>query len=196
MTRSRTVKTLAALVMAMTVGTFALMLLELKADPLKAHGNLAAEANSPEVMNDVVLKGTAVPVQPMSWRIIILHSSPDADTPVARGCHFIVHVPSDNVLTVEATSWWKDQSFGRHAYAPGYDYNRQSIGICLVGDFSSQPPSGEQLDATVSLVKALREHCAISPANVYLARQLPLRDKTPGESFPAERFDKLITQRP
>jgi hypothetical protein len=193
MPRSRTIKSLAALVMAMTVGTFVLMLLELQADPLRSPVEPLSAVAAPRADFEWVLSGTKVPVQLLKWRNVIVHSAPDPDGTLPTGCHFLVQQhPDDSGSYVIATARWRHQVDGRHVAVPGYDYNRNSIGICLIGDFSSRPPERDQFDAVVGLVRELRRYCRISSDHVYLGKQLPLRRKSPGDAFPAALFEDLV----
>lgn len=193
MAGSRTIKSLTALVMAMTVGTFVLMFLELEADPLKAPpDHLAAASASRDDTREVVLR-TQIPLQPMKWSNVIVHASPHADGLLARGCHFVVRPrPDATGRYVIATDRWDRQADGRHAFVAGYDYNRNSVGICLIGDFSSQPPGRDQFDAAVALVRQLRRQCGMSADHVYLARQLPLGEESSGKAFPVGLFEYLV----
>ncbi|HUS46844.1 MAG TPA: peptidoglycan recognition family protein, partial [Phycisphaerae bacterium] len=127
------------------------------------------------------------------WRNVIVHASARAGGPLARGCHFVIgQHPGADGCYVTATQRWKQQDDGQHASMQGYDYNRNSIGICLMGDFSSRPPGRDQFDAAVALVRQLRRQFAMPSDRVYLAHQLPLGDKSPGNAFPAGLFEYLV----
>ncbi len=179
--------------MAMTLGTFVLMLLELQADPLRTGADPLAAVASDRADFERLIRDTQVPLQPTKWRNVIVHSSPSSDSDLARGCHFIVFRASGREgATVRATARWGHQMSGDHAFVRGYDFNQNSIGVCVVGDFSSRPPGREQFDSTVGLVRGLRRYCRIPFDRVYLGSQLPIRTRTPGEAFPEKLFEDLV----
>ena len=193
MPRSRTVKSLTALVMAMTSGTFVLMLLECKADPLRPPTDRLAATASGGLNFEQVVWQTRVPVQPMKWRYVVVHSAPSAAGELAQGCHFLVwQSPDGRGYRVTPTQRWDSQVDGRHVFVGGHDYNSISIGICLIGEFSAQPPTQEQFNALIALVRQLRQDCGIPADRIYLARQLPTTTRSPGQAFPADLFDRLI----
>ncbi|MCI0342488.1 MAG: peptidoglycan recognition protein family protein [Planctomycetales bacterium] len=119
----------------------------------------------------------SVPIR-HGWRYIVLHHSGTVTGGAARfdrfhrqergwegglGYHFVIGNGSDTADgAIEAGPRWLRQERGAHA---GVDrYNDLGIGICLVGDFLSSPPSAPQLAALRRLVAALRRSCGI-PAN-------------------------------
>ena len=192
MTGSRTIKTLTALVMAMTIGTFVLMLLEWDADPLEAPATrLAAVLATEKDFAEIIRPGEA-PYQPLKWRNVVVHSAPSADSPRALGCHFLVHPAAGaRGACATATQRWDRQADGQHIRAAGYDFNRSSIGVCLIGEFSSRPPSRSQFEVLVALVRQLCRGGGIASDRVYVA-SVHLGKASPGPAFPAERFGQLV----
>ena len=171
----------------MTVGTFALMVLETA--PIRPSAtDLAAVELSPRGPGAEVFR-TEVPVQAIKWRNIVVHASVADRREMARRYHFLIGPDTAGAPdAVRATSLWKHQAEGYHVYIPGYDYNADSIGICLVGDFSRSGPSGVQFRALVSLVQTLQRACGISADHVYLHSDLDAVSRSPGEAFPVEAF--------
>jgi len=177
----------------MTLGTFVLMVLWEHTQPPRLFVESLAATGGGAPGADAAVLRCDVAFQPMKWRNVIVHSSLREDGPLAKGCHFVVRSrPGLDGRYVAATERWRNQLDGRHAYVRGYDLDRESIGICLVGDFSTRGPRREQFEALVELVRLLRRECIIPADRVYLANELPLPDKSPGPGFPAELFDRLI----
>lgn len=178
--------------MAMTLGTFVLVLLESKAEPLPSPLDRLIAVPSPSIDIGQITQ-TDVPLQLVKWRNLVVHSSASAGSELAKGCHFLVVPGADGRGgSVVATDRWKQQADGRHVQVAGFDYNRNSIGVCVIGEFSSRPPSRDQFDAVVGLVRQLRRQCGVPADQVYLARQLPLAQRTPGEAFPMDLFEQLV----
>ena len=184
---------LVALVASMTLGTFVLVLLEQRSDPIFTPSDqLAAVAASGDLMGEEVLS-THETIAPDRWRNIVVHSRADVNDPLVAGCHFLVLPgPDGRGLCVRASDRWKRQGDGRHIFLPGGDYNRNTIGVCLIGDFDRREPSGRQFGALVSLIRSLREQLGVPADRVYLARYLDLRHRSPGDAFPTERFEYLV----
>jgi N-acetylmuramoyl-L-alanine amidase len=183
---SRTIKTLAILLIAMTVGAVALMVMEVS--PSLPTRNLAAMAEGSAAGK--VVQQTDVPIQASKWRHVVVHSSAEGRD-IARKCHFLVlPEPGGDGVVFVATELWKGQLAGEHAYGR-YDYNRDSIGVCLMGDFSRKAPSNEQYTALVALVQYLQAFFEIEPARVYLYRDLVGGD-WPGKAFPTSDFSSRL----
>eukprot|EP00752_Nemacystus_decipiens_P013965 g12401.t1 len=74
-------------------------------------------------------------------------------TPRGAGYHFVINDregQSDG--EVEIARRWKDQQAGDYISGEQADkWNREAIGICLMGDADSRPFSQDQMDATVKL---------------------------------------------
>ena len=178
MTRSRTIKVLAALVIAMTVGAFSLRLLETKPSPMSITDLMALYPSSdytPEV-----------PLSP-AWRNIVIHSSAErAD--MDRRVHFIIE--DDAAARATATVLWKKQLAGRHAQSALHDYNADSIAICVRTE-GGRAMSARQFEAVVALVRTLQQMNSIAAENVY-----PYSDITPSvapvEGFPAAEFSRQL----
>lgn len=163
MDRSRMIRTLIALLAALTVGTFVLLALETRpARPVRA---LPLSKGRPP--NDAVLAevmSTSVPVLQGRWLNIVIHDSicdmsgdPNAD------CHFVIYGPGSAGLDgeVRATRRWNQQARGAHIAAPGHDFNAVSIGICLEGDLADHAPSARQIETLSALTRALQRKASI-----------------------------------
>jgi len=81
------------------------------------------------------------------------------------GYHFVIGngqgMPDGQV---ESTFRWTRQIEGAHAGVA--DYNQYGIGIALIGNFETRPPTAAQLAAARQLVSALRTEYAISADRV------------------------------
>lgn len=192
---SRTVKTLTLLLAAMTIGTFALMVLETSPiSPAVANPAALFEARPSAV--PVVFDSLEVRPQSMVWQNIIIHSNVLERRDILRECHFIVDM-SDLAKgqNIRPTTLWKRQLTGNHTFVPGYEYNANSIGICIMGDFSRRQPTTQQMQALIALVRALQEGFKINADHVFLTRDLDRRSASPGELFPADYFNDAISRR-
>ncbi len=101
------------------------------------------------------------------------------------GYHFVI----DNGTSgrgdgqIEASRRWLRQQEGAHCNAAGM--NDHGIGICLVGNFTSRPPSAAQLEALIALVEYLRAYYHIPKDHVLRHRDVPGKaTECPGDRFP------------
>jgi hypothetical protein len=91
---------------------------------------------------------------------------------------------------VEVGFRWREQREGAHARARKGDDNRwnlHSIGICLVGDFTTVAPSQRQMDALVRLVRTLMAEYGI-PADAVVPHHFVHATECPGARFPWQQF--------
>ncbi len=96
-----------------------------------------------------------------------------------------------NAGQIEASPRWIKQLDGAHCKASCM--NRNGIGICLVGNFSKERVSPEQLDSLVYLVNILRDYYHIPLKNIMGHGQVPgARTECPGTQFPWEEFRSRI----
>lgn len=188
MLRSRTIKTLGCLLGALTIGTFALLALETSPARPAALLALSARQDASAGLNRWIHQ-THLPVHTDKWRYIVIHDSVcDLSTDAAQGCHFLVRPdPGDETNCLTMTERWRRQGDGDHIRLPGYDLNKSSIGICLQGDFSAQPPTADQMKDLLDLVRALQNRFGIAPEHVYFHGDLT-GSPCPGETFPVSRF--------
>ncbi len=145
---------------------------------------------------DSILR-TATPVQPGRWQAIVIHDSGQlAATPAqmdeaARrqglrglGYQFVIgngNGMSDGELFVSQR--WMDQTAGAHAAGDNADwFNRNAIGICLVGDGNRQRFSPAQCKRLHETVRMLCERLGIPADRVYLHSQIA-PTSSPGRMF-------------
>ena len=189
MDRSRTIKTLAALLAALTVGTFVLLALETRpAQPGRLVPLAVFRPHDDAILSEVV--STTVTIPRDRWRNIVLHDSIcTMDMEPTEDCHFVIYGPASGDLdgTVRATPRWHQQLRGNHVAVPGHDYDAVSIGICLEGDLVADPPSPRQMAALTNLTRTLQRRLSIAPARVYLHSDLSAVH-CPGRRFPLRAF--------
>jgi hypothetical protein len=109
------------------------------------------------------------------------------------GYHFVVGngngMPDGEV---EATFRWRQQMHGAHAGVS--DYNQHGIGIVLVGNFETQPPSPAQQEAVEGLVNRLARSYEISAGQVIGHGDVKATD-CPGKFFPLSDLQQLVASR-
>ena len=187
---SRTVKTLTALFVSMTFGALVLMMME--TPPISATAQPLAVLSPPPAGAAEVVYDTAAAISRGKWTYVVVHSAADRSSPVAQGCHFIVDRDDSGAWRVIATDNWRKQRDGQHITG---HWQSHSVGVCIIGDFSTQEPDKGQFDCAVELVNALQEVCRIPADKVYLMSDLDARSTSPGLFFPAARFSaRLLKQ--
>jgi hypothetical protein len=89
---------------------------------------------------------------------------------------------------VEVGGRWTKQKWGAHTGGtPNNEYNNYGIGVCLVGDFSTDLPSPEQLASLRRLLAFLTERYQIDPSRILGHRDAPGANTTcPGDAL--ERY--------
>ncbi len=88
---------------------------------------------------------------------------------------------------IEVSPRWLKQMDGAHCKAA--NMNSRGIGICLVGNFSRESVSEEQMDSLVYLVNVLRRYYSIPKKNIMGHGQVPgARTECPGKYFPYNGF--------
>jgi len=88
---------------------------------------------------------------------------------------------------------WTDQLDGGHLAIPALNAN--SIGICLVGDFSKSRPTARQLETLEALCRALMRRTRVTRENVTTHRLIhPKHTQCPGQYFPTVTFSKRLAQ--
>jgi N-acetyl-anhydromuramyl-L-alanine amidase AmpD len=141
---------------------------------------------------------TTQPVQANRWQAIVIHDTGQlVGTPAtlddrarsmglrSLGYHFVVgngNGMDDGELFV--SSRWMQQQAGAHTAGDNADwFNRQAIGICLVGDGDRQRFSPTQLRRTMQLAQLLAQRLGIPSDRVYLHSQIA-PTTSPGRFFP------------
>jgi len=190
MVGSRTMKTLGALVVAMTVGSGALILMETA--PIRPPVTRLSAVSTPTDEFSEAISSTDELIKVAKWRNLVIHTTAEGLDPY-RDCHFVIEPTNGGDGTcIRPTALWNRQANGSHVSAPGHDWNLDSIGICLVGDFSTAAPTQRQLQALVGLVRSLQQTCGITAERVYLARDIDPRTGSPGAAFPATSFNASL----
>ena len=153
---------------------------------------------------------TRTPMDNAPWQAIVIHHSGasygSAET-LERdskdmglsglGHHFVVGNGSgsgDGELHVGYR--WLDQLPGAHtAGQHGEWYNRNAIGICLVGDGDRNEFTGAQIARLVQTVRALQRELGIPAQNVILHRDVA-GTTSPGQYFPVAAFQEQLLSNP
>ena len=95
---------------------------------------------------------------------------------------------------VEIGYRWKGQKVGSHCRENGDKsnyWNKYTIGICLIGDFETKPPTQRQMDSLVKLVRFLQDRYDIPTSQIKGHRQIKAT-KCPGRKFPMNRFKSML----
>ncbi len=180
----RTTKVLGTLLIAMTVG--ALLLMAMESEPPRPSSSALASIRSSEVANLGVVSN--------QWRRIVVHSSLGGDDTLPSRCHFVISdKPDSSGNLVHPTARWEQQLRGHHTYVNGYNFNSDSIGICVMGDFSNRSPSQEQFETILAVIRTLQQKCGISAKNIYLNSELKSEGNgRPGRAFPVGEFNSRL----
>lgn len=93
---------------------------------------------------------------------------------------------------IEAGPRWRRQETGAHANSA--EFNRQGIGICLVGNFEHQPPTSAQLESTRRLVRFLAQQFHIPPERILGHCDIRGGGGTacPGRCFPIDEVRQAV----
>jgi hypothetical protein len=178
MLQSRTVRTLASLFTAMTIGAMSLMWMETAPIDDPTPRRLTALKSS--LFDKAIVHNTHVPLNQSKWLNIVVKNAPTTDHDAAQACHFIV---SDGDPAITTTELWKRQIDGYHTFAPGHDWNDDSIGVCVVGDLDDKTLSPRQFQELMTLVQTLQGRFKIRSEHVYLHSELDGRTTAPSGQF-------------
>lgn len=184
---ARTTKVLGALLVSMTAGALLLM---------------ALESEPPRPDRDELAIATGANLDRQDWTIthpwkrIVIHASRGGRDSLPGRCHFVIDAAplQPNTGIIRPTDLWQRQVPGHHVYVPGHDFNADSVGICLMGDFSRQSPPDVQFHALVALVRKLQRTCHIPADSVYLHSELNPDKPSPGPAFPVGSFNDRLLQ--
>ncbi|MEM9166028.1 MAG: peptidoglycan recognition family protein [Planctomycetota bacterium] len=204
MTRTQVVWT--ALIASMTVVGGLLWMLDGAPRPDAAVLRIPAlvASSGPKSLEAIFQTDSAV--EPGRWHGIVVHHSGSphgsATTIDAEhrqhglnglGYHFVIgngNGAGNGELHVGAR--WLEQSHGAHTGGELGDwYNRNTIGICLVGDGSRRDFTPAQMQRLVGLVSELQERLGLPASSVKLHRELATTD-SPGLRFPAAEFREQL----
>jgi len=144
------------------------------------------------------------------WRhIVIHHSADDKSTPAGMaawhkqrgwdglGYHFVigngVGYGDGQVFVGER---WPKQMHGAHCKTPGNEYNDHGIGICLIGDLDSHPPTGNQMRALTRLVSYLSNQCGIPKSRIQTHGGVTHKTACPGKYFSLQTVLRNVSTGP
>jgi hypothetical protein len=139
-------------------------------------------------------------VRSIAWRHIVIHHSATDNGSAASfdrlhrlvrqwdelGYHFVIgNGRGSPDGCIEVGSRWYKQKWGAHCGGtPNNEYNEFGIGICLVGDFTRQAPTPQQLAALTRLTKYLAARYHIPPEQIIGHRQAPnANTECPGDKL-------------
>ena len=183
----RTIRVLGSLVVGMTLVSTILLALEPDPGQRNSAWSLSAIDMTSDLARDEILGVDG----DRQWDYIIIHDSrgitgKEADLDrewrehyaaqgqsAARGAgyHFVINDEqgrSDGA--VEISRRWMAQEAGDYIKSgENADFwNRESIGICIMGDAEARPFSDDQFESTVQLVRMLQEAYDIPRSNVFI----------------------------
>ena len=167
----------------------------------------------PAPINRPVDDGTDALVRPdddrvsSRWKYVVIHDSrtpsgsADAfdvyyrdvlDQPRGMGWHFLIRRGSTGGLNlIDVGGRWRRQENGWHMFGR---LDEVAVGVCVVGNFRRQRPTGEQMRSLVWLVRTLQRLCRIPAENVRLHRELTPGVECPGKQFPVEEFRRALAE--
>lgn len=99
---------------------------------------------------------------------------------------------------VEMVAGSYEALYGRPLDSPGahaLGHNKESLGICLVGDFTSAPPPDEQMAVAARIVNLWLRLFGI-PVDAIFKHSDVNETECPGAAFPWARFMDIIRQLP
>lgn len=175
-------------------------------------GKGATPKPPPQLLDAKTLKALAATrPTPGKWkRIIIHHTATNVDDAVnihkvhlARGMknglayHFVIsngsRKASDGEVYVGGR--WKGQKDGGHVRKQ--EWNRTSIGICLIGNFETRRPTAKQLKSLEGLCRYLMKKCHL-PASAVTTHKIlhPGHTLCPGKRFDLSPLRKKLASPP
>lgn len=129
--------------------------------------------------------------------VVVHHSGSDKSTPEGMrdwhvngrhwddlGYHFVIGNGvgyGDGAVFVGGR--WAKQMHGAHCKTPDNYYNDHGIGICLIGDLNSHPPTPKQVASLARLVAFLCEKTAIPRSKVLTHGGVTHKTECPGRQF-------------
>lgn len=138
-------------------------------------------------------KNTQVPAYPQRpltaiRRLIIHHTATPANVSVDRIAQY--QVTNRNLPAIAYHYCISEQGVIYHTQpleavtSHSGTYNGESVGVCLIGNFTAAPPPQPQLDSTAALLAHLVAQFGLSPADIYGYSDL-VRTASPGATWPA-----------
>ncbi len=146
---------------------------------------------------------------PQRWRYIVIHHSAGAygdiaflsrvhrerqaaDPIDAIPYHYIIGNGNGLGMGEIESDWRQDLNiWGAHVSARNPDRNFRGIGICLIGNYETQPIPVQQYQSLVTLTKSLMAEYDIPLSNISGHGNVPGETtKCPGKHFPMRKFLK------
>jgi len=174
---------------------------------------LGKSAPPPPLLDAAILKelNRITPTRGKWKRIVIHHSATNVDDAVnmhnvhkARGMknglayHFVISNGSRKAKDGEiyVGGRWKGQHDGGHVKR--LQWNKESIGICLIGNFQTRRPTAAQLKSLEGLCRYLSRRASVPNSKITSHKGLhPGHTVCPGKYFSLESFrKKLAVPRP
>jgi len=97
---------------------------------------------------------------------------------------------------VQPTFRWRLQKTGAHCRTDYTNWaNKDSIGICLVGNFNNTFPSSTQISSLVKLVRFLSNRYNIPKSRIYGHNTTPrhsTKTDCPGKKFSVKKFKSML----
>lgn len=186
MLRSGTIKTLAALVAALSVGTAVLLLMETGPAKVDVPLPLRALDDSDTQGELTCIHQTEIPIQYLKWRNVVVHDAGCDGEAAQRRCHFLIG--SEDKFgdgRIVSTHLWKSQQAGRHVNVPGTAFDAESIGVRVLSDTRREAPTRKQLAALIHLLRGLQVTFQIPPERVSLHSDWD-QPNCPGQEFPVQ----------
>ena len=202
----RTLLVLASLVVAMTLASGVLLMLEPR--PLAPGNPIVLTSLDTQTKPETVLFDTQTPADSHGWTSIVIQQSGTSEGSAATlgklheriglgglGYHFVVgNGKGSPDGQIEAGFRWNRQLRGAFSFGVGGEAaNRRAIGVCLVGDGRREAPTAEQVRELVWLVRQLQTKFNIPADRVVLQTK---SDQPGGVSklFPVAGFrQQLLT---
>lgn len=182
------------------------LLLALEDRPLSSGVALAGVERQGTPTGLSAILNTSTPIGPDRWRGIIVHhsgSQSGSATSIAEqhlskgfkglGYHFVIsngQGAPDGQIHVGYR--WMEQAPGVHATGPDADrLNRETIGICLIGDGDRRAFTPAQLASLTTLVAMLQDSAHVDSGGVFLSRDVS-PTSAPGRLFPESAFRQQL----
>ena len=96
---------------------------------------------------------------------------------------------------IEVTYRWRSQKIGAHCGGtPGNWANKDTAGICLVGDFNKTVPTARQIRSLAKLLTFLQRRYRIAGGHIYGHKTTPGARATdcPGRKFPMAKVKSTL----